>query len=261
MLGSARLDDPPNIPEASLKSESDATRSPPLEAQKSFWNEWNESWRFKEPDSFMSAQREFAVSLFRQRGIRDARILDVGCGTGWLGNALLPFGKVWATDLSEAAVSEGQKRHPGVRFVPGDFLTLDLPGPFDVAVSADSINNIHDQRRCVQRQAELLKSGGLLLMMTPNRAVWRWRSALKPLGQGQVQYWRSLAEYKELLRPYFEIERVATLDPGGDSGPLWWVENRWVRGALGRVVGRQRYRRALEAARLGREWAIIAHRR
>ena len=27
------------------------------------------------------------------RGLSNARILDVGCGTGWLANALLPLGK------------------------------------------------------------------------------------------------------------------------------------------------------------------------
>src|SRR6187551_1149721 len=112
-----------------LKSESDATKTPPLEAQKNFWNEWNQSWRFSNFDNFMAAQREFATSLFTQRKIRDARILDVGCGTGWLGNSLLPFGKVWATDLSQAAVSEGMKQYPEVQFIQGDFLTLDLPGP------------------------------------------------------------------------------------------------------------------------------------
>jgi hypothetical protein len=45
---------------------------------------------------------------------------------------------------------------------------------------------------------------------------------------------------------------------GGDRGTLWWVENRWVRGGMGRLVGRQRWRSTLEALRIGRELVVVA---
>jgi SAM-dependent methyltransferase len=230
---------------------------PPLQTQKTFWDEWNRTWRFRELDSFMERQREFAVSLAQSRQLRQARILDVGCGTGWLANALLPFGQVWATDLSEGAIAEGSSRHPDVQFVCGDFLTADLPGPFDFIVSADSLINMYDQSACVRRMARLLRPGGTLLLMTPNREVWRRRTVLKPLGRGQVQHWLSLGEYKTLLEPEFTLERVTTLDPGGNSGMLWWVENRYVRGGMSRLVGRRRWRALLEAAGLGRELVFV----
>ena len=234
---------------------------PSLEAQKGFWDTWNQTWRFRQLDTFMDSQRHFAVSLARRRGLHHARILDVGCGTGWLGNALLPFGSVVGTDLSEAAIAEGRRRHPRVELVGGDFLALDLRGPFDFVVSADMLNHMHDQVGCIRRMAEILAPGGTLLLMSPNREVWRRRSALKPLGHGQIQHWLSLDAYKALLRPYFTIERITTLDPGGDRGLLWWVENRFVRRGVGLVVGRRRWRSVLEAARLGRELVFVARRR
>lgn len=100
--------------------------SPPLDSQKTFWDTWNETWRFRDPDAFMQWQREVAVAVARRLALRDARILDVGCGTGWLGHARVPFGTVWAADLSEASIAEGRRRYPDVQFVCGDFLRVDL---------------------------------------------------------------------------------------------------------------------------------------
>lgn len=234
---------------------------PRLGTQEEFWNEWNQSWRFREPDAFMERQREMALSVAQDlRLTAGLRILDVGCGTGWFGFALRSFGEVWATDLSESAIVEGQRRHPGVQFVCGDFLTVELPGPFDLVLSNDSLINMYDQPKCVERIASLMQPGAALLLLTPNREIWRHRTALKPLGRGQIQHWLLKAEYVRMLQPYFEIERVATIDPGGDRGLLWWVENRYMRKGMSLLIGQRRWRNLLERLRLGRELVLVARR-
>jgi hypothetical protein len=96
--------------------------------------------------------------------------------------------------------------------------------------------------------------------MTPNREVWRRKSSLKPLGDGQVQRWLSVREHIALLRPLFIVDRVTSIAPGGDRGVLWWVENRYVDGGIGRVLGRERWRSLLEWARIGRELVFVARR-
>jgi hypothetical protein len=136
-----------------------------------------------------------------------------------------------------------------------------LPGPFDFVVSADAINNCYDPALFVSRIANLLRSGGTFLLMTPNRAVWQYRSALKPLATGQIQHWPTRADYRGMLERDFDIECIRTLDPGGDKGLLWWVENRWVRGGMGRLLGHSRWRALLERAQLGRELVIVGRRR
>ncbi len=40
-------------------------------------------------DGFMERQRDIARSVAQNARLENARILDVGCGTGWLANALL----------------------------------------------------------------------------------------------------------------------------------------------------------------------------
>ena len=85
-----------------------------------FWNEWNRDWRFRgDLDEFMERQRDIATSVAQNACLKNARILDVGCGTGWLANALLPFGQAWGTDLSPEAIEDGRRRHPDCTFCAG----------------------------------------------------------------------------------------------------------------------------------------------
>lgn len=241
--------------------EYEGSTAPPIDEQRSFWDGWNASARFGDGlDDFMNRQRERALLVARDARLKDARILDAGCGTGWLGNELLPFGRVWGTDLSPAAIAEGKRRHPGVQLICGDFLEIELEAPLDFVVMSDSLTNMHDAAGAVRRVAQLLREGGTYLLMTPNREVWRRRSKLKPKGPGQYMAWPPLATYRELLRRCFTIESVSTIVPGGDQGLLWWVENRWIRGAMGRLLGRERWRDLLESAGVGRELVIVATR-
>ncbi len=85
-----------------------------IEQQRSFWNAWNAEWRSADLDEFMQRQRDVAVDSAGRFDRNDLRILDVGCGTGWLGASLLRFGRVTGTDLSPGAIADGQARYPRV---------------------------------------------------------------------------------------------------------------------------------------------------
>jgi len=230
--------------------------------QVEFWNTWNRAARFgAELDDFQEAQRDVALSWAKRDGLAGGRILDAGCGMGWLGAALDGYGEVTGTDLSVDAVVEGKRRYPTVNFVAGDFATVDLHGPFDLIVSADVIAHVPDQAAYVARIASLLKPGGRFLLMTQNPRVWNRVSYLQPQAPGQLRDWPALDRIRSLLAPAFTVDDVDSIVPGGNRGALWWVENRWVRGGMGRLVGRQRWRRLLERALVGRELVVAARRR
>jgi SAM-dependent methyltransferase len=234
---------------------------PPIDEQASFWDRWNQACRFKDDESpFMAREKHEATTVAQRIGLHGARILDVGCGTGWLGHSLLSFGSVTGTDLSPLSISEGTRRFPGLRLVAGDFMALEFDGPFDFIVCADALVNIPDAPAAVAKITKLLRPGGTFLLMVPNREVWRHRSALERVGEGQFMRWPPLSLIREWLRPHVVIDRIGTIEPGGDRGLLWWVENRWVRGLLGRALGRRRWQSLLETARLGRQWVIVTHR-
>ncbi len=231
-----------------------------------FWNEWNREWRFRgDLDEFMERQRDIATTVAQDACLKNARILDVGCGTGWLASALLPFGKAWGTDLSPQAIEDGRRRHPDVQLLCGDFLELDLEGPFQLVVSSDSLVPMPDYAACVARIASLQTTGDTFLLMTQNPFVWRRRSTLRPhhpsVPHGPVEEWPTLRQVRRLLQSDYRIEDVRTFAPGGDRGVLFWVENRYVHRMMGGIVGVPRWKSLLERARLGRELVIVSRRR
>ncbi len=172
---------------------------------------------------------------------------------------------VWGTDLSPAAIAEGSRRYPEVRFIGGEFLEIDLPGPFDFVVSADALPHMSDHDAFFTRIADLVRPGGTFLLMTQNPFVWRRRSRIRHvpafLPHSHPDTWPTLGAIRRRLAARFEIERVSTLDPGGDLGVLFWVENRYVHGAMRRLLPGGRWQALLERLGVGRELVIVARRR
>jgi 2-polyprenyl-3-methyl-5-hydroxy-6-metoxy-1,4-benzoquinol methylase len=249
---------PPEVPYDSPMAE------PELDEQRAFWNSWNTQHRTDGIDEFMArqlAEAKRAVAHLTSRSEspeRELRILEVGCGTGWLAAELTGCGVVTATDLSDASIEIARRRAPQVQFFAGDFVQLHLPGGFDLVVSADVIAHVADQQQFVRRIGELLRPGGLFLLMTQNGFVWRRSSYLVPQQPGQLRNWPSLHRIRQLLRPEFDILRVGTIVPGGDQGVLRPV--RWTHRAA-RVLRLQRpWTRVLEWARIGRELVVLAQK-
>jgi 2-polyprenyl-3-methyl-5-hydroxy-6-metoxy-1,4-benzoquinol methylase len=234
---------------------------PRLDDQREFWNGWNAAYRGSPKlDRFTERQRDTAVGCARLLGLAQCEILEVGCGTGWLSNALKDFGRVTGVDLSPEAIAQARERYPGLRFIATDFDDFTADRPFDFVISADVIAHVADQRDFIERVARLLRPGGALLLMTQNPEVWRRVSYLKPQGGGQIRNWPSLAKLHELVSPYFRVEQVSSIEPGGNRGRLFWVENRITRRVLGVAFGELRWRSMLEAGLFGRELVLLARR-
>src|ERR1041384_2186364 len=78
---------------------------------------------------------------------KNARVLELGCGTGRLLAALDPSFGV-GVDFSEGMVAEARKAYPGLTFLTGDIedkaFIASLPGPFDFIVIADTLDTAED---------------------------------------------------------------------------------------------------------------------
>lgn len=104
------------------------------------------------------------------------RVLDVGCGPGWLAEALAAQGhEVVGVDLAEA---------PGVRDRMASFVQADLEhglpdavgGGFDVVVAADVIEHVRHPEALVAQMADRLRPGGTIIASVPNFGHWYPRS-------------------------------------------------------------------------------------
>lgn len=116
------------------------------------------------------------------RGKR-ARVLDAGCGAGFLANALARNGfDVTGLDLSPRSLAVARRHDTTrtVRYVEGDARQMPFPaGSFDVVCAMDLLEHVEEPGRVVAEAARLLADRGLFFFHTFNRNVLSWLVVIK----------------------------------------------------------------------------------
>jgi ubiquinone/menaquinone biosynthesis C-methylase UbiE len=225
------------------------------------WDTWNMRHRLGTLDEpSLCRMREIGAALADLK-IRDAKILEAGCGTGWLSAKLSEYGKVTAIDIGEKIIEIAQEKYPHIDFRSGDVETLDLPvNYFDVVVSSQVLAHVADQPRFVHRLAQLLKPGGFLLIDVQNKYVFD-RTANISRPDGWIRKWLTMKELKDLVREDFTIRRATTVEPEGHLGLLWVINSVRLNKYLGKALGKARVKRLKEKAGFGQSLFVIAVKR
>jgi len=222
------------------------------------WDDWNLTYRHGRLDEPSKRRLLEVGAVMAELKIRDARILEVGCGTGWLSAKLSEFGKVTANDIGKKIIEIAQANYPQVDFLSGDVESLDLPlNFFDVIVTSEVLAHVVDQPIFLRRLAELLKPGGYLLITTQNKYVFDRRSDVAP-PDGWIRQWVTMKTLKKLLRKDFSIWRATTLEPEGHLGLLRVVNSRKLNRVYNAVLGAPRVKRLKERAGFGQSIFLIA---
>jgi SAM-dependent methyltransferase len=118
---------------------------------------------------FVGRRRLFATELVRAGIARDARVLDVGSGTGTNLRMLrdLHYSAVEGLDFSEVAISWcvskglGPVHHGTIDDMPFD------SGSFDLVLATDIIEHVDDDERALTEVARVLAPGGTTLITVP----------------------------------------------------------------------------------------------
>jgi len=129
-------------------------------------------WRRR---SFERFRKQLSESWQLSESSAGIRILDLGCGNGWLANRLAenPSWDVWAVDVNEAELAQGARLfgRENLQFVYADFVSRNavpggsLPGisfrdTFDLVVLAASVQYFPDLEQLIFSLKKCLKPGG-----------------------------------------------------------------------------------------------------
>jgi trans-aconitate 2-methyltransferase len=125
-------------------------------------------WDAHTYDQSSQPQQAWAADVLARLGgvAADARVLDVGCGTGRVTELLLslvPRGRVLAIDASAEMVALARQRLGDRAEVwCQDVLELDLDEPVDAIFSTAALHWVPDHERLWRRLAQVLRPGGML---------------------------------------------------------------------------------------------------
>jgi 2-polyprenyl-3-methyl-5-hydroxy-6-metoxy-1,4-benzoquinol methylase len=225
------------------------------------WDNWNSTYRQGRLDEPSKRRMREILATLADLKIPSAKILEVGCGTGWLSSKLCEFGKVTAVDLGKEIIETAKTRHPEIDFRSGNIHTLDLPvNSFDVIVTLETLSHVSDQAAFVRRLCELLKPGGFLLLTTQSKYVFERRADIGP-PNGWVRKWVTMKTLMRFLRPEFSLRRATTLEPEGHLGLLRVINSRRINNYFNAALGAARVKRLKESAGFGQTIFVVALKR
>jgi SAM-dependent methyltransferase len=201
------------------------------------------------------ARRKILADLIRREAKLppNARILEIGCGTGHNLAMLSGFGHVDGLELDDEAAALSEKRLgrgilrsplPELDGVADDY---DLIGAFDV------IEHIDDDRAALDAIATKLKPGGKFIMTVPAHP-WMWtahdvanhhkrrysKRSLRALIQGSPLKLDRIGYFNSLLFPVAVAERALSKLRGKDNGDVS-LPPKPLNAALEAVFGSERY--------------------
>lgn len=147
--------------------------------------------------------------------VKDADVLDLGCGTGFGTKMLADEARsVVGVDVSDEAVAFSAARYGGdgdenLSFVQiGSLPETRMPfddASFDVVTCFQVIEHIHGVDRFLQEIARVLRPGGVMVMATPDRR-WRLFGWQKPFNRYHVTEWAPAEMGSILGRTFAQVE-------------------------------------------------------
>lgn len=144
------------------------------------------------------------VERFTREG-RRPRILEVGCGRGWLANLLSAFGPTVGIDPAEGPIAQAQREFPHVTFRP--CLLSDLmsePGftAFDIVVSTEVLEHVPwaHKEAFVRELAAATGHGGICVLTTPRGEMFRLYRRHRENSLQPVEDWVTERQLRELAK-------------------------------------------------------------
>ena len=233
-----------------------------IEMQRTFYDN---RWAGVPYANRLKLKRGIAIlDLLQVLNLDSPKILDLGCGQGWLTSILGRFGPATGLDLAPQAIRSAKGLYPDVRFIEGDFFEFQPIGEtFDVVVSHEMIEHVEEQATYLQLIAGVLRPGGYLILTTPNAwnlAHWR-EDKIKSRKRQPIENLLTTKQLQHLLKTYFRILHLRTIVLGyGSRGVFHLINSVKVANTLKALGCGTLYNYILERFGFGRHICVLAQR-
>ncbi|MEC9372799.1 MAG: class I SAM-dependent methyltransferase [Planctomycetota bacterium] len=162
------------------------------------------------------------------------RVLDVGCGNGYLANQFAQKGcTVVGIDASRMGIGHARQAYPQIRFEQQLISEHNLDDleedPFDLVVSTEVVEHLYAPRIWAKGAFHALRPGGDLVATTPHHGYVKnlvislkggWDNHWKPLKDGgHIKFWSKRTLSMLLEEAGFEDLRFV----GAGRAPFLWM--------------------------------------
>lgn len=165
--------------------------------------------------SSLPAYTIYAMHAASYRFVEDLcagkRVLDLGCGSGYGSHRIAGVAReVQGVDIAADAVAYARQKfhHPNLNFqqiVAGQPVPF-ADGYFDVVLSFQVIEHVHDDNGYLLEAKRLLRPGGTLVVITPDRQL-RLLPGQKPWNRWHLREY-SMQQLLRRLQPHFKISQA-----------------------------------------------------
>jgi 2-polyprenyl-3-methyl-5-hydroxy-6-metoxy-1,4-benzoquinol methylase len=169
------------------------------------------------------------LQAIQKINLANPKILDFGCGDGWLTSILNHIGPTLGIDLSDKAVNLAKKMYPTAEFFYGNVFQYPFEKEsFNIVISQEVIEHVLNQELYLELAARYLKRGGFLILTTPNSFNFnRWdKKALQSWGMQPIENWLNPKQLKKLLLTKgFRIIEMKTIIPDYGTKGIFKIIN------------------------------------
>ena len=147
----------------------------------------------------------FKQMILQGMKLGKSKLLDIGCGGGFLSNTLAKKGvQVTGIDISEDAISIAKQYDTTkkVHYFKGDAYNLPfLKNSFDFVCAMDFLEHVNNPEKVIQEASRVLKPGGSFFFYTFNRNFLSWLLIIKGVELILKKTPQNLHVYHLFLKP------------------------------------------------------------
>ena len=175
---------------------------------------------YRDPRLLQEYLSPLRLDFFREvadlcASLRPARVIDLGCGTGhvlqalddtWRSSGAEPTASLYGIDYTLSAIAQAKKVAPQGNWVVGSIYTVCYPSDFfDLILSTETFEHLEHPSQAMAEVTRICRSGGHVIMTVPDGEKDDW--------EGHVNFW-TMTTLGEFLSRWFQVTEIRRVDEG-----------------------------------------------